>query len=125
MKLSKGFAAISSVLIIAVVITGLVVTAALNSIGEGQSALAVESGSADGYLADGCMEDILQKISVNATENTTSVTRPEGTCVITYAQSGPVNWDITVSDTGTNYGRKVRAVFTRGQTISISGWWEI
>ena len=121
----KGFAALSAVLIIAAVVMAVTTTVTLLAIGEGQAALTVELGGGDGYLVDGCAEDVLQEIHDDAAYNQTTISLPEGTCGGSYSLPGPVNWDLTVSETGTAFGRKVRVVFTRGQTITLSSWQEI
>ena len=125
MKNKKGFAAMSAVLVISGVILAIITTVTIMAVGEGQSALSLELGNTDQYLVDGCVEDVMQKIHDLATYNTISITRPEGTCTITYNTGGPVNWDITVKEAGTNYGKIVRVVFVRGMTNTITSWLEI
>jgi hypothetical protein len=122
MKNRQGLAAISAVLLISAVVLAIVTTTTILAIGEGQGALAVSQGSGDLYLVDGCMEDILQKIHDNPLTAVASVTRPEGTCTVTYTTGGPTNWDVTVDESGTAYGKSARVVLTRGATLTITSW---
>jgi hypothetical protein len=125
MRNTKGFAALSAVLLISAVVMAVVTTVTMQAIGEGQTALAVDLGNTDQYLVDGCAEDVMQKIHDLATYSTASITRPEGTCTITYTLGGPVNWDLTIKESGTTFGKIVRVVFTRGMTNVITSWTEI
>lgn len=125
---SKGYIAISSVVIILAVILALTITMSYSAIGEAQSGLAVHLGEENLYGAEGCAEDVLLKIRSSATA-VTSVSRPEGSCSVTYALSGPTDWDMTVtfqSTTDANIRRSIRVVFVRGATaLTLTSWNEI
>lgn len=124
--MKQGFVAVTTVLIISVVVVTAVTTAILLSVGEGQSGLALFKGEENLANVEGCVEDVLQKIHDSGTYNGTSIGRPGGlTCAISYAMGGPVDWDITVTFSGTDYNRKIHVVFTRGAAITISKWEEI
>lgn len=123
--MKKGFVATTTVLIISAVVVTVVTTAILLSVGEGQASLASYKGEENLASVEGCVEDVLQKIHDSGTYSGTSITRPEGTCTISYVQGGPTDWDITVSFSGTEYNRRIRVVFTRGANITISSWQEI
>ncbi|OGD09894.1 hypothetical protein A2397_06235 [Candidatus Amesbacteria bacterium RIFOXYB1_FULL_44_23] len=120
-----GFATLSMVLIISAVLMVIVVTVSLLSVGEGQSALASELGGNDAYLVDGCVEDLLRKVHDNPSYAGTTITRPEGTCSISYTLSGPISWNVVVGESGTDFGRRVRVIFTCGQNITLTSWVEI
>jgi hypothetical protein len=126
--MKRGFAALSMVLIVSGVVMAIVMTMSLIAIGEGQSASVSELGGVDMYLVDGCAEDLLLKVHDNSAYATASITRPEGTCSITYnaGTSRPTAWDVTIGESGTTYGRRVQIVFTRsGQNLAITSWKEI
>jgi hypothetical protein len=125
MKNRPGFVAISAVILISAVLLVVITTVTMLAIGEGQASLAVDLGNSDQYLIDGCVEDILEKVHENDTTRVASITRPEGTCTYTYNTGGPANWDITVKESGTAFGKTVRVVFTRGMTNTITSWTEI
>jgi hypothetical protein len=122
MKNRQGLAAISAVLLISAVVLAIVTTTTILAIGEAQGSSAEALGSADLYLVDGCAEDILQKIHDSSTTSVATISRPEGTCSITYNTGGPTNWDVTVKETGTAFGRSERIVLTRGATLTITSW---
>ena len=124
--MKKGFVATTTVLIISVVVVSVVTTAMLLSVGEGQAGLALLKGEENLANVEGCVEDVLQKIHDSGTYSGTSITRPDETaCAISYTLGGPTDWDIVVSYSGTEYNRKIRVVFTRGASISVSRWEEI
>ena len=124
--MKDGFVAITTVLILSVVVVAIATTVTLLSIGEAQSSLSLYKGEDNLNFVEGCVEDVMLKIRANSSYNGTSITRPEGTCSITYNSGGPSNWDITITSLSAAYQRKVNVVFTRNPTgISVTSWKEI
>ncbi|MBI2019933.1 hypothetical protein HYS94_00735 [Candidatus Daviesbacteria bacterium] len=123
----KGFVAISVVLILIVVVLSIGATVTYLSIGEGQSGLILYQGEDNLSFVEGCAEDVMVKVRSNSAFNDTSISRPEGTCSITYNLGGPTDWDITVSSsTTTNVQRKIQVIFVRNPTgITLTSWREI
>ena len=125
---SKGYIAISSVVIILAVILSLTITMSYSAIGEAQSGLALFQGEENLQQVEGCVEDAMLKIRSNPV-TVASVTRPQGTCTINYTLSGPTNWDMTVtfqSTVSTNIRRSIKVVFVRNATgITLTSWNEI
>lgn len=121
----KGFAAITTILILSAVVLAISTTVTLLSIDEVQSSLSLFKGEDNLDLVEGCTEDYLLKIRADAGFAATNITRPEGECQITITSGNP-NWDITVEAIGTNYQRKIRVVFVRNSTgINLTSWKEI
>src|SRR3989344_1464013 len=123
-KGSVGFVAISTMLIISAVAIAVVTTLSLLSIGEAQSSFSLTQGAISLQLVEGCAEDVLQKVHDNVNFNDTSISQPEGTCLLTYNSSGPTNWDVTVETGDTNSIRTLRITFTRGTTLAVTSWQE-
>lgn len=125
---SKGYIALSTVLIILVVIIAIVLTTTYTALNEAQSGLALYQGEDNLQGVEGCVEDVMLKIRSSPVV-VASVTRPEGTCNISYTASGPTNWDINVtfqSTANTNIQRTVNVNFTRNPTgITLNSWNEI
>lgn len=123
----NGFVAISVVLILIVVILSIGTTVTYLSIGEGQSGLILFQGEHNLSFVEGCTEEVLFKVRGNSTYNASTISRPEGTCSITYTSGGPTNWDITVSSPASAEAqRKVRVIFTRSDTgITLTSWKEV
>lgn len=122
----QGFAAMSTVLIISAVALAVVTTTTLLSIGLGQSSLALLKSEGNLLQVEGCVEDVLQGIWGSPTFNSSSITRPEGTCTINYTSGGPTNWDVTVTSIAGDYARKIKVVLVRNSTsISLTSWQEI
>ena len=124
----KGFVAITTVLILSAVVVAIATTVTLLSIGEAQSSLSLFKGEDNLSFLEGCVEDVMMKIRADSSYNGASITRPEGTCAITYnpGGTGPVNWDITVTTPPTTpYQRQLRVIFVRNPTgISLTSWKE-
>lgn len=124
--MKKGFAAITTILILSAVVLAISTTVTLLSIDEAQSSLSLFKGEDNLGFAEGCVEDVMLKIRANSSYSANSISRPEGTCSITYNTGGPTNWDITVTSQSNTYQRQIRVVFTRNPTgISLSSWKEI
>lgn len=122
----KGFVAISTVLILSLVVVSIAATVSLLSIGEAQSGLSLFKGEDNLSFVEGCVEDVMLKIRSNSGYSGTSIIRPEGTCSITYVTGGPVNWDVKVTSSTNTYQRTIEAVFTRNATgITLTSWKEI
>ncbi len=122
---NQGFIATTTILIISAILISVTTAVVISSVSEGKISLSSLLGENNLNLVEGCSEDLLQKIHDNASFNGTTITRPEGTCVISYTLSGPVNWDVTVSSNDANYQRKVRIVFSRTTQITITSFREI
>ena len=121
----RGFIALSTVLIISAVALVIITTVSLLSINELQSSFSLFSGEDNLTFVEGCVEDYLLKIRASSSYSGGTITRPEGTCAITI-NSGNPNWDITVSEQGTTYQRRIQVIFTRSSTgISLTSWKEI
>lgn len=127
MKQQPGFVALSTVLIISAVTLVVASTVGYLSIGEIQSAFALYKGEENLQFVEGCVEDAMLKIRSNSSYSETSFTMNGATCNITYNDSGPVNWDLTISPAVTSvYNRKIRVQFTRSDTeITLTSWKEI
>lgn len=122
----QAFVAMSTVLIISGVGLAIVATSLFLSIGVEQSALSFQLGEANLVQVEGCVEDLIENVRDNPAFAVTSITRPEGTCNLSYNTSGPINWDVTVSLTQGDYTRKNRVVFVRNPTgMAITSWQEI
>lgn len=123
----RGFAAISTVLILASVVVAVAATITLLSIGEAQSSLVLSKGEDNLTFVEGCVEDYMLKIRANPTLPG-DIVRPEGTCTVSVnnGQSGPVNWDLIITSQTTSYQRQIEVVFTRNPTgITLTSWKEI
>lgn len=123
-KNPRGYIALVTVLIISAVVLSTATTVSLLAIGEAQSSFALYKGEDNLNLAEGCAEDALLKAWTSSTYNGGSITRPEGTCIITVAKSGNT-WTITATSTATAYNRSAQVIFNRIADIEIISWREI
>ena len=126
--MKKGFIAISSVLVLMVVILAVITTVVLLSVGEAQTSLSLLKGEDNLQLVEGCVEDYMLKIRSDPSFTATDITRPEGTCHVVINSANP-NWDITVTADNNPAGtsnRKIQVKFVRNSTgITLTSWLEI
>lgn len=122
--MKKGFIALTSVLVISVVILSVTLTVVYLAVGQGQSSLALTKGEDQLNFVEGCMEDALLKIRANASYVGGTISRPEGTCNITVSQIGNVYTVISTGST-TIFKRTIQVNATRGGTVVINSWKEI
>ena len=121
-----GYVAISIILILTAVVLGIIVTVAQLGIGEGQVSLALSKGEDTLHFVEGCMEDAILKLRVNALYAGGSITRPEGTCTITvFKFSNNITYLLTATTTNTSYVRKMQVSLIRDYSITIVSWQEI
>lgn len=121
----KGFIAISTVLVVAVVTLIIATVVTFISINEAQSSLASLGGEQSLNLAEGCTGDAILLVRANASYAGGTITRPEGSCSIAISKVG-TTYTIVATPTGVNYVKKVQAAITRGASaITISSWQEI
>lgn len=121
----KGYIALTSLLVIFAVVGAIVTSITYLSIGEAQSGLALYKGEENLSFVEGCVEDVMLKIRSDSSYNGTIITKPEGSCTISYTSSGPINWDLTVSSQTVNYKRSIKLVFVRNPSgITLTSWRE-
>ena len=121
----KGFVAITTVLILSVVVVAIAATVTLLSIGEAQSSLSLYKGEDTLDFVEGCAEDGLLKSRADSNYNGGSITRPEGTCSISISKA-ETPWTMTVSTSDTKYQRTIEVKYTRNPTgVTLSSWKEV
>lgn len=123
---NKGFIALSLIIIVLAVtlITGSSV--ALLSIGEVQSSFTLSKSEETLAFVEGCMEDALLRLRSNTLAvGASTITRPEGSCLISASQVGIV-WTINATNLTSDYKRTIQVVVTRNPTgLIITSWREI
>jgi hypothetical protein len=128
-KNQSGYIALTTVLIILAVVVITAVSVTYSSIGEAQSGLALYKGEENLHFVEGCVEDMLLEVRSNSSFTSGTISRPEGTCVITVVSkvgSGTVTWTVDTTSQSTAYQRTIRTIFTRSPTvITLTSWNEI
>ena len=122
----KGYIALSSIIIVMAVVLSISISVTYLSIGEGQSALALNKGEDVLSFVEGCMEDALIKAWESTSYAGGTITRPEGTCSISITGPPGSTWTITATTTSTLYRRTVQAVATVNSSgVTLTSWKEI
>lgn len=122
---SRGFVAISAVLVIASVVLVIGITVSMLAIGEGQAGLALYKGESALDITESCMEEALWQSRQSSSYTGGTISFTEGSCTVTVSKVGNV-WTITSTGTATDYRRSVQVVMTRGTSaITLTSWKEI
>ncbi len=121
----KGAAALIMVVVLGVAALLMAVGAARLGMGEIQSGYTAQKAAETLYLADGCIEDSLERVRKNPSYGGGTVTLENGTCTVTVATSGNT-YTITVLATVDVYNKRVQAVASvNGTVITVNSWNEI
>lgn len=118
---SRGFIALSTTLIISVVVLTVATTVTLLSINSAQSTLAIIKGEESLILVEGCAEDALASAQASADYNGGTISRPEGSCVVAITKNG-TSWQMVVSNVETKYQRTITIDLIRSTEITVTGW---
>jgi hypothetical protein len=121
--MKKGFIAITTVLIISVVVIALVATIFTLSFSESQSSLALEKGENAVQFSEGCVEDVLLRIRSDENYSATEITYPHGVCYVDIAKNG-TTWTVKVHANISDYERSLRVVFEKTITGIVMTQWE-
>lgn len=123
---SKGYIAISTTLIVSVVVLAIAITTSFLSIGEAQSSLSLAKGEGVLALVEGCSEDALLRLRSDANYSGGSITRPEGVCSITQVSKVGTVYTFDISSTNTDYNHTIRIVVNRtGSGLTLVSWQKI
>lgn len=122
---SKGYIAIITVLIILIVMSAIVTTVSLSSIGELQSSWSQTKGEDALSFVESCAEDALLKAKASDSYNGGNITRPEGVCSVTITSKVGSTWTMVVTTTASDYKRTIEVIFNRGSFLTITSWQEI
>lgn len=120
----SGYIALTTVILLSAVIILITTATSLLAIGEAQSSFALFNGENTLTFVEGCMEDALLKSQASATYSGGTITRPEGTCIITVTKNVNV-WTITATTTATPYTRTIQAIITRSTSLTLTSWKEL
>lgn len=118
-----GFIAITTVLLISAVVLATAVSAALLGIGQAQSSFAQTKGETTLNFVEGCTEDALLKLRASSFYTGGTITRPEGSCLVTVSGVSSV-YTLTVTTTASDYKRTIQAIVTKGSAGLTLGSWK-
>jgi hypothetical protein len=98
--------------------------AALLGLGELDLGYTSQRGAEAFSVADGCMEEALERMRLNSSYAGASLNVSNGSCTITVAGSNP--YTITVLGTTGNFNKKIESTITlTGNVITIDSWEEL
>jgi len=120
--MKTGYTALSSVIIIGVVLSLLGTAITLSAINFGQSSLANRTQYTSLNNIETCVEDAL--LTLNTTNSLPSaISSPSGNCTVILNSQIGTSWDFTVSSvTGS---KNIRLKLNRSSSISVSSWQEL
>lgn len=124
-KKNSGYVAIISVIVIAIVLVIVGMTASLLSISDAQLALSSKKGKESLNIVEGCGEVALLNLSGNLSYTGGTITTPNGTCVVLVSGSGESR-TITVTGGISGYVKKISiSISSISSGVSLDTWKEV
>ncbi len=121
----KGAAALIMVVVLGVAALLMAVGAARLGMGEIQGSYTAQKGDEALYLADGCVEDSLERLRTDAGYSGGTVSMESGTCVVTVVANGNLR-TVTVTATVDVFNKRIQAIAAlSGTTVTLSSWNEV
>ena len=122
--MNQGYIALTSILLISILIFVVGTSISLLSVGQTQSTISTMQSQKVFHLTEACVEEALLRLQVDNTLPTTIIL-PEASCdVVVNSQSGN-DWDFTVTYNGPTATHSIQVEATRAESITITNWLEI
>jgi len=124
----KGFSALLIVLIISAACLAMAAAAVWLNLGELETEALTAGGQQAFYLADGCLENALERLKIDPTYNGESLSAAGGSCIITIVKDGLPAGQMFVAASGTigDWTKKIQAkIIIAGDNITIDSWQEV
>lgn len=122
--MNNGYIAITSVLVVSVIIVTIGVSVSLLSISDLQASVADKKREEVINFTEACIEEALLRLN-ETNDIPTSLTLPEGSCVIGPTPLGGGSWNVIVQGSTDTYSKKIEIQATRGSTVDITSWREV
>lgn len=123
-KTNRGFVAITSVLVVGVVMVATGIASVYNAINETQSALSETKKEVVLGSVEACGNDALLYLNTHNSLPAT-VTLPTGSCSVTLNSHVGSAWTFTVTGSFGGYTKNVQISATRTTLITVTSWLEI
>ena len=120
----KGYVAISTVLVVGVILLSTGMAVILNSINESQSSTSDSQKEKVIGFVESCAQDALLRLNDN-NALPGSIVLPDGSCTVTINSQVGNNWDFSVTGSLAGYQKNIRVNATRTTTVTINSWLEI
>ena len=124
MKQQHGFIAITSILIISILVFFIGTSLSLLSVAQTQTALGSNQSLVTLNLVEACIEEALLRINEDDALDT-SIALPEGTCSVTINSHVGNDWVFTTSYTSQVNTHTIEVSATRDQSVTITNWQEL
>ena len=122
--IKKGYIALTTVLVVGVVLLTIGLSVSLIAISEGQLSLSARRNESTLDFTESCVEDALLRLSNTNALNTT-ITLPEGTCTLVVNSQVGTTFTFTVTGIRETLTKKVQVTAVRGSAVSVTSWLEI
>lgn len=122
---NRGVAALIVVVVVGAAALLMAMSAARLGLGELEMGYIAQKGDETLYLADGCVEDTLERLRVNPAYTGGTITLGGGSCVVSVGISGS-NRTIIAGATVGDFNKKVQAEATIvGGVVTLTSWNEM
>ena len=122
--IQSGYAALVTVMVIAVVVMTIGLTLPLSSVSEIQNALSAKKNEESLDFVESCVEDALLRFNKVDEALPGQIILPEGSCTVTMELHEGPTWTYTFTGTQNGHTKKVRVKMTKSSTVSIDRWEE-
>ncbi|MBI4130462.1 hypothetical protein HY468_04050 [Candidatus Roizmanbacteria bacterium] len=118
---NKGYVALSTILVLAMVILTISLSSALITVSGGQTALSGKKSEEALQLIEGCVAEALLTLNETGTIPL-SIPLPQISCTVTIEGTGPPLWTFTVTGTFEGYTQSARVSAQRDSRVTVTGW---
>ena len=122
--IKKGYIALTTVLVVGVVLVTIGLSVSLIAISEGQLSLSGRKNETALNLTESCVQDALLRLGTTNALNTT-ITLPEGTCSLVVDSTVGTTWTFTVTGVFEGHTKKLQTIAIRGSTVTVTSSLEI
>lgn len=119
-----GYIALTTVLVVGVVLLIIGFSVSLIAISEGQLALSGRRNETALNLTESCVQDALLQVRSTNALNTTIIL-PEGSCPLVVDSHVGTTWVFTVTGIFEGHTKKIQTTAVRGSTVSVTASLEI
>ena len=120
----KGYIALTTVLVVGVVLVTIGLSVSLIAISEGQLSLSGRKNETALQLTESCVQDALLRLG-NTNALNAIITLPEGTCALVVDSTVGTTWTFTVTGVFEGHTKKLQTIAVRGSTVSVTSSLEI
>jgi hypothetical protein len=121
----KGFVALMTIVIVSAAALIIAYSASFLGLGELDMGYVEYRGSEAYYIADGCMEEALERLRLDASYTGSILSMTNGSCIMSVVTGGGISTTTITASTTDSYHKKLESVTAvSGGVVTINSWEE-